>query len=365
MNNTTKLFDAAGVHQMATKAVVLATLGLEDSFLSPWRKVNFHYRGTRYAHLAQAIAHLKVVRFMDNAMASKILAIQDPRELFAMTRNVVLNATDWAAYQKRLVPAVMRELISQNPPALVDLVATGDNHIAFAVRGDLEWGTGLTAAETAATQPAEWRGRNRYGAALMYLRDGYFKELKALVKQPADFRRLDQSGQQEIIALVEAYFTLAEDLYDRSFHRPEVRLDLRGRAAGQASWIRGVPGEVIRFNPVILQENWQDFKDRTVPHEVAHVVARQRHGELIRAHGDEWRSIMRDFGCSEVRCHSYSVVNASIHRGKRVVMRCLCGVHLVSQARSSNPTLRCKVCGKNVIRVIDEEEFLGMYPGNQ
>jgi SprT protein len=117
------------------------------------------------------------------------------------------------------------------------------------------------------------------------------------------------------------FIDLATEIYDKDFEMPSVQFDLRGCTAGMAycqSWR-------LRFNNVLLSENYEDMLENTVPHEVAHLVARAISPYRIKPHGNEWKAVMRAFGRKPERCHSYDVENARVRRRsrrERVQMRC-------------------------------------------
>ncbi|WP_072325166.1 SprT family zinc-dependent metalloprotease [Marinospirillum alkaliphilum] len=105
-------------------------------------------------------------------------------------------------------------------------------------------------------------------------------------------------------AAVLSCYAHAEHYYLKSFPRPEVLCNLRGRAAGMAELQRNR----LRFNPVLLEENEAAFLQEVVPHEVAHLLAWQLHGRGIRPHGAEWQQIMRQvFGLAAERTHDFDV----------------------------------------------------------
>jgi len=113
---------------------------------------------------------------------------------------------------------------------------------------------------------------------------------------------------------------------------PVIRFDLRGRAAGQARF--GTRGPwVIRYNPVLLRANAEDFLISTVPHEVAHLVAFARYGSGIRPHGPEWRSIMHHFGAEPLRCHRYDVSQLGGRSLREFAYHCDCREHRLSSIR--------------------------------
>lgn len=99
-------------------------------------------------------------------------------------------------------------------------------------------------------------------------------------------------------------YALAESWYLKSFARPEVLLNLRGRSAGVAE----LQKNRLRFNAVLLAENEQAFLAEVVPHEVAHLLAWTLHGRRVRPHGQEWQHIMRQvFGLEPERTHRFDV----------------------------------------------------------
>jgi SprT protein len=111
----------------------------------------------------------------------------------------------------------------------------------------------------------------------------------------------------EMIELQEAttqWLTKANQIFGRTFPMPMISLRLRGGVAGRAyitKWL-------VKYNPEIYINNKQAFIDRTVPHELAHLINRTLHGNLVKTHGKEWRSIMRQLGVKDItRCHSYNL----------------------------------------------------------
>lgn len=75
--------------------------------------------------------------------------------------------------------------------------------------------------------------------------------------------------------------------------RVEVHWNPRMRStAGRATW----PGALIELNPA-LREIGQSEVERTLWHELAHLVAFERAGRRkIRPHGPEWRRACRELG---------------------------------------------------------------------
>lgn len=136
---------------------------------------------------------------------------------------------------------------------------------------------------------------------------------------------------------------VAETHYRQTFKYPTVSYNLRGRTAGVAKCNRWE----VDFNSVLLMENVDDFIERTVPHEMAHLVdyklhpenfkstvTRTRSGRIRRTkrdiHGMTWKCIMMLFGASTDRCHTYDTTNAQVKKktSAKHVWKCSCGVEM-------------------------------------
>ncbi len=131
--------------------------------------------------------------------------------------------------------------------------------------------------------------------------------------------------------------------------RPEIRFDLTGKSAGIVVF---GPGSrcVIRYNAALLSRYGQDFIDETVPHEVAHIVARRRYGQRIRPHGKEWQQVMAFFQVPARRCHRFDTTQTSRRQMRYYDYRCACREHRVSAVRhnritSGTMTYQCRFCG--------------------
>lgn len=122
----------------------------------------------------------------------------------------------------------------------------------------------------------------------------------------------------QLHAQVEACYQQADAHFNREFNRPQVSFRLRGQKAGVAH----LDENLLRFNPALYAQNREDFLRQTVPHEVAHMIARALYGRRIRPHGSEWQAIMREvFRLPPQRCHSYAVQRRPV---ARFIYRCSC-----------------------------------------
>ncbi|WP_172956325.1 SprT family zinc-dependent metalloprotease [Aeromonas sobria] len=135
---------------------------------------------------------------------------------------------------------------------------------------------------------------------------------------------------------VEACFVQAEARLDRTFARPRIYCNMRGRAAGSArlqTW-------ELRFNPALYQANQQAFLAEVVPHEVAHLLVHALWGEhsgkgrgktRVLPHGTQWQSVMREvFGLEPRTTHSFDLAVLAL---RTIPYRCHCQQHQLSIRR--------------------------------
>ncbi len=162
----------------------------------------------------------------------------------------------------------------------------------------------------------------------------------------------DNPLQQQVEARTQQLLATARQHFQQDPGQVVIRFDLTGKAAGMAMFpSRGTP--VIRYNALLLTENRDDFLRRTVPHEVAHVVARRLFGRKIRPHGAEWRQVMQLFGAEASRCHNYDVTRSARRTLKRYAYRCDCRTHQLSSIRHNRvkrgQTYHCLACKQPLV----------------
>lgn len=150
---------------------------------------------------------------------------------------------------------------------------------------------------------------------------------------------------QAVNAKISECLAKAEARYGRSFPFPVVNYTLKGAVAGRAYYYK----HMINLNSVLLVENGQKFIDRTVAHEVAHLIAYRVYGDKIRPHGREWASVMNTFGLEASRCHTYDVTRA--RRGKSFSYSCACRKWQLTsirhkRAQTGHNRYSCKLCNQ-------------------
>lgn len=115
--------------------------------------------------------------------------------------------------------------------------------------------------------------------------------------------------QQEtaINAKVAEVLAKLSDRLNKPLKVPLIRYDLKGSVAGKAN------ARELWLNLELLNTEWDDMLNNTLPHELAHVVVRQVWGNEPKGHGHEWQMIMRMLGLTPTRCHSYEYKPARVH----------------------------------------------------
>lgn len=159
----------------------------------------------------------------------------------------------------------------------------------------------------------------------------------------SDLKQRVEAKMQECIDKVFIRYNILLPMYD-------IVYDLEGSTAGKAYYNR----ELIRLNPILLRQNVEDFIERTVPHEFAHLAANVIYGDEGRGHGSYWREVMCTLGVRDVtRCHTYDTSHVK-RREKPYVWGCVgCKVEGKVTAQQHGKYLRrllsCRACGRPVV----------------
>jgi SprT protein len=157
----------------------------------------------------------------------------------------------------------------------------------------------------------------------------------------------------KMLEKIEESFVKAESYFGKKFDRPvDIHFRQKGQCAGTASWIYSTSECKLKFNRYFMESETEDMINQTVPHEVAHLIAYLHYGRYAKAHGREWKSVMRNvMGLNPERCHSYSMENAP-NRGQRFDYTCGCMTHNVSKIKHNKmqrgQTRTCRTCKGNL-----------------
>jgi SprT protein len=141
----------------------------------------------------------------------------------------------------------------------------------------------------------------------------------------------------------------ASQRFSRPLFMPTISFDLVGTTAGKAFYKQ----RHVQLNAVLLMENLEKFKERTIPHELAHLLVFHLH-EFPGGHGKEWQAVMHTLGLEASRCHSYDVTNSRTTTQKDGYA-CGCGPSPVSARVHSKlqrgVTFTCSRCKKKLFRI--------------
>jgi SprT protein len=101
----------------------------------------------------------------------------------------------------------------------------------------------------------------------------------------------------------------------------------------------------IFLNWPLFQANTEDFCNRTIPHEVAHLFQNFLKPTDSK-HGPVWKSLMRKIGLEPTRCHSYDTTICA--RDESFTYICTCRKHRISKIIHNKmikgQQRRCKHC---------------------
>ncbi len=144
---------------------------LSDACFSQWWRCSFEVDGVRYSSAEQFMMAEKARVFGDVEVLEQILRVDEPREVKALGRQVRGYVDSvWSA--KRLDAVTRGSLAKFSSSAALKefLLATGDAILVEAAPRDVIWGIGLGRANPLVHQPAQWRGQNLLGFALVRAR---------------------------------------------------------------------------------------------------------------------------------------------------------------------------------------------------
>ncbi|MDJ0655859.1 MAG: SprT-like domain-containing protein [Xanthomonadales bacterium] len=137
---------------------------------------------------------------------------------------------------------------------------------------------------------------------------------------------------------------------------PQIRMNLRGRAAGQARC------GVIRLNPALLNDHPDQWKP-TLIHELAHVLA-ARLFPGCRPHGLEWRRINLELGGVDSVCHSMDTTRHRVRRTRYFEYLTSSGARVwLSSVRHRRAQARLRTTGDSGYRLRRNQELILEWTG--
>ena len=142
------------------------------SCFSQWWQADFWYGGQLYCCMEQCMMAGKAKAFGDETALEQIMRSKDPKEIKALGRTVRhFDEKVWNEVKYPLIVAGNYNKFTQNASLREFLLSTGNCILAEASPYDRIWGIGLSEDDPRAQDPAQWRGQNLLGFALMEVRD--------------------------------------------------------------------------------------------------------------------------------------------------------------------------------------------------
>lgn len=141
------------------------------SCLSQWYPAQFTLGGVTYSSSEHYMMIRKAVLFGDFATAELMLSTRNPKEVKDLGRQIKnFDSTRWGEQCEQIVFAGNFGKFSQNTHLRSYLAGTGDQVLVEASPFDRIWGIGLSEEDAMKTSPANWKGKNLLGFALMRVR---------------------------------------------------------------------------------------------------------------------------------------------------------------------------------------------------
>lgn len=142
--------------------------------LSQWYDNNssFTVLHERYRTAEHWMMTHKARLFEDDEMVDRILRARTAAKARKLGRLVQpYEEKKWMAKARDIVIEGNYHKFGQNPKLKDYLLSTGDKVLVESTPLDTLWGTGFNRSHRSAAQPAEWKGKNWMGFALMEVRD--------------------------------------------------------------------------------------------------------------------------------------------------------------------------------------------------
>ena len=155
-------------------------------------------------------------------------------------------------------------------------------------------------------------------------------------------------SRTELVEATKTWTDLANEIFKHHFTPPQVLWDVRGAVAGKAWYSRWR----VNYNLELYERNKDHFINNTVPHELAHLIARTLYPGCT-AHGHEWKSVMHRLGVDSSRCHSYDTNGLVNRRARPYVYKCDCREHKLTHTLHRRIKMgqarKCNCCGAIVV----------------
>ncbi|MFE6921310.1 NADAR family protein [Nocardia sp. NPDC057663] len=141
------------------------------SCLSQWWPAAFVVDGAEFTSAEHYMMWRKALLFDDARTAARVLEVKHPSEAKKLGRQIRdFDETVWERARFEIVVAGNVAKFGQDDALRTYLLGTGARVLVEASPVDRIWGIGLAADDPRAADPAQWRGLNLLGFALMRAR---------------------------------------------------------------------------------------------------------------------------------------------------------------------------------------------------
>lgn len=89
----------------------------------------------------------------------------------------------------------------------------------------------------------------------------------------------------------------------------KIQFNLKGKTSAQAC-MKGLTEYRLRFNREAIEKHWDEMVNKTIPHEVAHLIAWMCPQLRASGHNKVWKRICVELGGTGRRCHNYDLTPA-------------------------------------------------------
>ncbi|MEP2057471.1 MAG: NADAR family protein [Maribacter litoralis] len=142
------------------------------SCFSQWFEKEFEHKGITYLTAEHWMMAEKARLFKNDEILSKILKSVSAGEVKKLGRQIInFDANIWNKHKYEIVKKGNYLKFLQNEDLLTFLLNTKNRILVEASPYDNIWGIGMKANDESVQNPAEWKGQNLLGYALMEVRD--------------------------------------------------------------------------------------------------------------------------------------------------------------------------------------------------
>jgi ribA/ribD-fused uncharacterized protein len=144
--------------------------------LSNFYEARFTENNQSFDHVEQYYGHKKALAAGDEVTAHKILLTKSPLQCLKLHKNVKLDLQNWKEQETVMKRGCFLKF-TQNPRLQDFLISTGKSTLVEANNSDFYWGAGLALDNTDLKVKAKWKGKNKLGETLEFIRNTIMKDL--------------------------------------------------------------------------------------------------------------------------------------------------------------------------------------------